>query len=325
MVSVTQAGATTSSTQRNLTQPGCVFCLPNPQVVHSIEVLGFELESLRVAAASIATAIQSEHTFVEEDVDPPDTGTRQPQQQDQQLHQHLQQQQQQHHQRQQQAASLRAGTAKQTATGGATATGSGSSAGGGPVAEMSTAFQQLLNNPEEVATPGAAEGFCSLAGLSKNQSLPEQSAAGRMGTKASVSNQTATAGNVDTDTAVPIVGAAAAEAAAGDAGSGGDADRSKHGRGPEVGDLLAAAMKGAGGGNWALRGGGGGSRGDEHDEHRRRQFAATAIRRCALKLEGRDIERGTVVTVGAQVEHLVRQAVSPENLCQMYEGWTPWI
>ncbi|MEW5318179.1 MAG: hypothetical protein WDW38_009423 [Sanguina aurantia] len=27
----------------------------------------------------------------------------------------------------------------------------------------------------------------------------------------------------------------------------------------------------------------------------------------------------------ADVEHLVRQAISPENLCQMYEGWTPWI
>lgn len=31
------------------------------------------------------------------------------------------------------------------------------------------------------------------------------------------------------------------------------------------------------------------------------------------------------VFVCPQVEHLVRQAISPENLCQMYEGWTPWI
>lgn len=269
---------------------GTTSHVANPQVVHSIEVLGFELESLRVAAASIATAIQSEHTFVEEDSDPPDTGMRQLRQQEQQL----QQQEQQH------AAALRAsGASVDTLTGVKSAGLCVSSEGEGQVAAMSSAFQKLL--------------------------APEQSTVLDMGASTTSPDQAASLASA-TAPAVPCTSAAAAAAPADlmqEAGS--SADAAKQTRGPEIGGLLAAAMRAAGGGNWALRGGGGGSRGDEHDEHRRRQFAATAMRRCALKLEGRDIERGVVVTVGAQVEHLVRQAVSPENLCQMYEGWTPWI
>ena len=31
------------------------------------------------------------------------------------------------------------------------------------------------------------------------------------------------------------------------------------------------------------------------------------------------------ISIADQVDHLIKQATSVDNLCNMYEGWTPWI
>lgn len=31
------------------------------------------------------------------------------------------------------------------------------------------------------------------------------------------------------------------------------------------------------------------------------------------------------ISIEEQVDHLLKQAMSVDNLCNMYEGWTPWI
>ena len=71
----------------------------------------------------------------------------------------------------------------------------------------------------------------------------------------------------------------------------------------------------------------------EERERARRGFSAVTLRRFRAKLEG-FTERGagsmeggqrTVLSVEEQVEKLLQQATSRENLAQMYEGWTPWI
>ena len=51
--------------------------------------------------------------------------------------------------------------------------------------------------------------------------------------------------------------------------------------------------------------------------------AVTVIRRVEKKLTGRDF--GTVVfDVKEQVNKLIEQATSHENLCQCYVGWCPF-
>lgn len=80
-------------------------------------------------------------------------------------------------------------------------------------------------------------------------------------------------------------------------------------------------------------------------------YAVSVLRRMEMKLDGRDIvdDRyrlsmkilddsicrtcsnnvicGPVreLSVGEQVDYLLKQATSIDNLCNMYEGWTPWI
>lgn len=56
-----------------------------------------------------------------------------------------------------------------------------------------------------------------------------------------------------------------------------------------------------------------------------RSYVAAVSRRCLAKLEGRDVNAEEMDTVGSQVDRLLHQATNPENLCRMYEGWTPWI
>lgn len=66
----------------------------------------------------------------------------------------------------------------------------------------------------------------------------------------------------------------------------------------------------------------------------RKAFAESALRRLKVKLEGLS-EKGSrggtegrrVVTLSVeeQVEKLLQQASSIDNLAVMYEGWTPWI
>lgn len=54
-------------------------------------------------------------------------------------------------------------------------------------------------------------------------------------------------------------------------------------------------------------------------------YALSVLRQVELKLEGRDIEDSRSVKISEQVDHLLKQATSIDNLCNMYEGWTPWI
>ena len=71
----------------------------------------------------------------------------------------------------------------------------------------------------------------------------------------------------------------------------------------------------------------------EEREQARTGFAAATMRRFRTKLEGLTERPGNsgkgrrivALSVKEQVEKVVQQAISIDNLSQMYEGWTPWI
>ncbi|PSS26075.1 Serine/threonine-protein kinase [Actinidia chinensis var. chinensis] len=54
-------------------------------------------------------------------------------------------------------------------------------------------------------------------------------------------------------------------------------------------------------------------------------YAISVLKRVEIKLDGRDIADNRDISVAEQVEYLLKQATSLDNLCNMYEGWTPWI
>lgn len=54
-------------------------------------------------------------------------------------------------------------------------------------------------------------------------------------------------------------------------------------------------------------------------------YALSVLRQVELKLDGRDIEHNGSMNIPEQVDYLLKQAMSIDNLCNMYEGWTPWI
>ncbi|KAJ3672785.1 hypothetical protein LUZ60_006159 [Juncus effusus] len=54
-------------------------------------------------------------------------------------------------------------------------------------------------------------------------------------------------------------------------------------------------------------------------------FALSVLKQVEHKLHGRDFTTTRSLEIGEQVEQLVKQATSIDNLCNMYEGWTPWI
>ncbi|OVA05179.1 Phosphatidylinositol 3-/4-kinase [Macleaya cordata] len=54
-------------------------------------------------------------------------------------------------------------------------------------------------------------------------------------------------------------------------------------------------------------------------------YALSVLRRVDMKLDGRDIENDREISIAEQVDYLLKQATSVDNLCNMYEGWTPWI
>ncbi|CAA0807572.1 Serine/threonine-protein kinase TOR [Striga hermonthica] len=64
-------------------------------------------------------------------------------------------------------------------------------------------------------------------------------------------------------------------------------------------------------------------------------YAVSILRRVEMKLDGRDITDNRhayisilmhlEISIGEQVDFLLRQATNIDNLCNMYEGWTPWI
>ncbi|KAL9245034.1 hypothetical protein vseg_018733 [Gypsophila vaccaria] len=54
-------------------------------------------------------------------------------------------------------------------------------------------------------------------------------------------------------------------------------------------------------------------------------FAVSVLRRVEMKLDGLDISENRELSTTEQVDYLLKQATSVDNLCNMYEGWTPWI
>ncbi|CAM6124730.1 unnamed protein product [Calypogeia fissa] len=54
-------------------------------------------------------------------------------------------------------------------------------------------------------------------------------------------------------------------------------------------------------------------------------YAVSVLKRVRTKLEGQDINGSRQLAVAEHVDHLLRQATSVDNLCNMFEGWTPWI
>ncbi|KAL3814182.1 hypothetical protein ACJIZ3_015450 [Penstemon smallii] len=54
-------------------------------------------------------------------------------------------------------------------------------------------------------------------------------------------------------------------------------------------------------------------------------YAMSILRRVEMKLDGRDITDSRQISVAEHVDFLLKQATNIDNLCNMYEGWTPWI
>ncbi|KAL1200865.1 Serine/threonine-protein kinase TOR [Cardamine amara subsp. amara] len=54
-------------------------------------------------------------------------------------------------------------------------------------------------------------------------------------------------------------------------------------------------------------------------------YALSVVKRMEMKIDGRDIAENREVSISEQVDYLIKQATSVDNLCNMYEGWTPWI
>ncbi|KZC05708.1 Serine/threonine-protein kinase SMG1 [Dufourea novaeangliae] len=57
----------------------------------------------------------------------------------------------------------------------------------------------------------------------------------------------------------------------------------------------------------------------------RNAYALNVWRRIRMKLEGRDPHSTRKYTTAEQVEYVIREAQSTDNLALLYEGWTPWV
>ena len=57
--------------------------------------------------------------------------------------------------------------------------------------------------------------------------------------------------------------------------------------------------------------------------HCNNKMAVRVLLRLRQKLEG--VEDSVPLSVTGQVNHLIQEAVNPENLCRVYAGWQPWI
>ena len=60
---------------------------------------------------------------------------------------------------------------------------------------------------------------------------------------------------------------------------------------------------------------------DEDVDERLNQSALDAIQRVKDKLHGRDWDRLEDMPISEQIDRLIWEATSSENLCQMYSGW----
>ncbi|KAG7583959.1 FATC domain [Arabidopsis suecica] len=54
-------------------------------------------------------------------------------------------------------------------------------------------------------------------------------------------------------------------------------------------------------------------------------YALSVLKCMEMKIDGRGIADNREVSIPEQVDYLIKQATSVDNLCNMYEGWTPWI
>ncbi|XP_053681891.1 serine/threonine-protein kinase Smg1 [Sabethes cyaneus] len=66
-------------------------------------------------------------------------------------------------------------------------------------------------------------------------------------------------------------------------------------------------------------------KGQTQKEQKRNAYAVSVWRRIRMKLEGRDPDPNRRCTVQEQVEWMVQEAMDPDNLAVLYEGWTPWV
>jgi PI-3-kinase-related kinase SMG-1 len=57
----------------------------------------------------------------------------------------------------------------------------------------------------------------------------------------------------------------------------------------------------------------------------RNAYALNVWRRVRIKLEGREPNPNRKYSTAEQVEYVIREAQSTENLALLYEGWTPWV
>ena len=53
------------------------------------------------------------------------------------------------------------------------------------------------------------------------------------------------------------------------------------------------------------------------------KMAERVLLRVKQKLDG--VEDGVNLSVSGQVNHLIRQAMDPNNLCRLFPGWQPWV
>ncbi|XP_067639367.1 serine/threonine-protein kinase Smg1 [Eurosta solidaginis] len=60
-------------------------------------------------------------------------------------------------------------------------------------------------------------------------------------------------------------------------------------------------------------------------EQKRNAYAVSVWKRVRMKLEGRDPDLNRRCTIAEQVDYIIREAMNPDNLAVLYEGWTPWV
>ncbi|KAL5019170.1 hypothetical protein ScPMuIL_004892 [Solemya velum] len=57
----------------------------------------------------------------------------------------------------------------------------------------------------------------------------------------------------------------------------------------------------------------------------RNSYAVGVWRRVKMKLDGRDPDINKRLSVAEQVDNVIKEATSTDNLAVLYEGWTPWV
>ena len=60
-------------------------------------------------------------------------------------------------------------------------------------------------------------------------------------------------------------------------------------------------------------------------EQKRNAYAVSVWRRIRMKLEGRDPDPNKSYRVQEQVDWMIREALNPDNLATLYEGFTAWV